>query len=341
MTRLRVFVSGASLSDPEYELLSKAGCEVVFGRPMPDVLRDPYSEAELASIVADCNVLVYSISDVVSRPVLKAGRSLWLVTAPFIGFDQVDVTAATELGIAVANSPSAENARGMAEATIGLVLALVKRLPHNEAKLRAGEWGGREDRGDLLFGKTVGLLGFGRIGREIGVRLAPWGVRMIAHDPYVEPQDAAGAGVELVNLETLCRESDVLSLHAVLNERTRNVIDRARLALMKPGAYLINAARGELLDERALADALEAGRLAGAALDTFWIEPLPANSPLREVSLEKLILTPHIIGHTEVGRRANLRVCLNNVLAVAETSLPPHTVNREVASRWRGVGSRA
>ena len=333
MAPVRVFVSGATQADREYSDLERNGCEVIFGRPMPDVVLKPYTEGELVEIAAGHDVFIYSISDVLSRAVLSAGSSLRLVTAPFIGFDQVDLAASTEHGVAVANSPSVENARGMAEATIGLVIALIKRLPHNEEKLRTGGWGARADRGDLLYGKTVGLLGFGRIAREIAARLVPWGVRIIAHDPYVSPDSVTG--VELAELDTLCVESDVLSLHAVLNEGTRGLINRDRLALMKPGAFLINAARGELLDEEALADALQSGRLAGAALDTFWVEPLPADSPLLAVPRERLILTPHIIGHTEVGRKANLRVCLDNVLAAAQGELPPHVVNPEVEARWK------
>jgi D-3-phosphoglycerate dehydrogenase len=334
---VKVFVNGYIGSPADYGDLERLGHEVVVGRPLADCLRRRATEAELADACRDADAFVYSSADTVSRSVMGGAERLRLVTAPIIGFDQVDVAAATELGILVANSPSRENARGMAEAAIGLFIASIKRLRHNEAKLRAGGWGTREDRGDMLWGKTVGLLGLGRIAREVVARLHGWDVRIIFYDPYVTDDEADELGVARVDLETLCSESDILSLHAVATDETIGIIGREQLALMKPTSFLINVARGELVDEEALAEVLAEGGISGAALDTYVTEPLPAGSPLRRVPEERLILTPHIVGHSEIGRKANLRVCLANVEAALAGVVPDNVVNPAALPRWARV----
>lgn len=331
---MKVFVNGYIGTPDEYDRLIHTGLEVSFGRPLKECLARPDTEDELADRCRDVDAFIYSVADTVSRPVMTAAPHLRIVTSPTIGYDTVDVAAATDLGIMVANSPSDENARGIAEATIGLILVLLKRARHNEAKLRAGEWSGRDDRGELLWGKTLGIVGLGRIAREVVSRLQGWGVRIVAHDPYVSEAEAAGLGVIPVDLEELCRESDVVSLHAVATRETAGIIGERQLGWMKPDAYLVNLARGELVDEAALAHALEAGRIGGAALDTYQREPLPLDSPLRRVADERLILTPHIVGQTEIGRRANLRVCLENVQEALRGDVPHNVVNPEVIPRW-------
>lgn len=338
---MRIFVDGYIGTRDEYDTLTRQGHEVVIGRSLTECLERPFTEEELSALLRDVDAFIYSTADTVSRAVMGSAPRLRIVTAPIIGFDQVDVAAATDLSIIVANSPSEENARGMAEAAIGLMVVLMKRLGHNEAKLRAGGWGARADRGDLLWGKTIGLLGFGRIARGVAVRLQGWDVKVIAHDPYVSDEEAASYGVTLVDLATLCAESDVLSLHAVATEETAGIIGRDRLALIKPTAFLINVARGELVDEAALAEFLIEGRIAGAALDTYLEEPLPAESPLRAVPESRLIMTPHIVGHSEIGRKANLRVCFDNVEAALNGTVPSNVVNPEVIPRWTAAfGSR-
>ena len=254
---------------------------------------------------------------------------------PFIGVDKINVAAATELGVLVANSPTPENFVAVAEATVGLLLMLLKRVKHNEAKLRGGAWAQRDDRGDFLFGKTVGLVGLGRVGSRVARRLAGWDVRLLATDPYVDPARAAELDVTLVDLPTLLAESDIVSLHPALTDETRRMIDEKALRAMKPTAMLVNTARGEVADEDAGARAVAERWIAGAALDAFTKEPLPADSPLRRVDPERMILTPHNVAHSEAGRRANLALALEQILALARGDVPAHVVNPAAIPRWR------
>jgi D-3-phosphoglycerate dehydrogenase len=272
---------------------------------------------------------------------MMPAERLQLVIVPFIGVDKIDVAAATELGVLVANSPTPENFVAVAEATIGLMLMLLKRVKHNEGKLRRGGWGAREDRGDYLFGKTVGIVGLGRVGSRVARRLAGWDVRLIAHDPYVSPGTAREVGVTLVDLSRLLAESDVVTLHPSLTDETRRMIGEKELRAMKPTAILINTARGEVTDEDAVARAVAERWIAGAALDAFTREPLPAGSPLRVVDPERMILTPHNVAHSETGRRVNLKLALDQILALARGEAPAHVVNPAAIPRWRARAETA
>jgi D-3-phosphoglycerate dehydrogenase / 2-oxoglutarate reductase len=266
---------------------------------------------------------------------METASSLRLVIVPFIGTDKIDIPAASALGVLVANSPTPENFIAVAEATIALTLLLQKRIKHNEAKLRRGEWAQRGDRGEFLFGKTVGLVGLGRVGSHVARRLVNWDVRLLAADPYVSEERARSLGATLVDLPTLLAESDVVSLHASLTDETRLLIGEKALRAMKPTAVLINTARGEIADEEAVARALAEGWIAGAALDAFTREPLPAASPLRAVDPSRLILTPHNVSHSEAGRRANLALALDQILAAGRGEPPAHCVNPDAIPRWR------
>ena len=333
---MKILATGPSGPPEELEALRAAGHEVVIGRPLDMPGRRAYTEAELTEACRDADVVLASHLETISPAVLDAAPRLRLVIVPFIGTDKIDIPAASRLGILVANSPTAENFVAVAEATVGVILMLLKRIKHNEAKLRRGEWAKREDRGDFLFGKTVGLIGLGRIGTHVSRRLAGWDVRLIASDPYVAADRAAKLGVTLVDLPTLLAEADIVSLHCTLTEETRHLIGEKELRRMKPTALLVNTARGEVVDEEAVARALAEGWIAGAAVDAFVKEPMPAEHPYRTVDPERLILTPHNIAHSEAGRRANLRLALDQILAVGRGEPPAHAVNPDAVARWRG-----
>ena len=333
---MKILATGPSGPAEELDALRAAGHEVVIGRPLDMPARRAYSEAELAEACRDADVVLASHLETFSPAVLQAATRLRLVIVPFIGTDKIDIPTASRLGILVANSPTAENFVAVAEATVGVILMLLKRIKHNEAKLRRGEWAKREDRGDFLFGKTVGLIGLGRIGTHVSRRLAGWDVRLVAADPYVAADRAAKLGVTLLDLPTLLAEADIVSLHCTLTDETRNLIGEKELRRMKPTAILVNTARGEVVDEEAVARALGEQWIAGAAVDAFVKEPMPADHPYRTIDPERLILTPHNIAHSEAGRRANLRLALDHILGAGRGEPPAHAVNPDAVARWRG-----
>ena len=325
--RLKIVATGPSGPAEDLAPLAAAGHEVVIGRPLDQPGRRAFTEAELIELTRDADVILASHLDWITRGVMAASTRLKLVIVPFIGTDKIDIPAATELGVLVANSPTPENFIAVAEATIGLMVITLKRVKHNEARLRRGEWARREDRGEFLFGKTVGLVGLGRVGTHVARRLVNWDVRLIGCDPYVSPDHAKNLGVTLVDFPTLLAEADVVTLHCVLTDETRLLIDEKALRRMKPSAILINTARGEVADEDAIARALTEGWIAAAAIDAFTLEPLPADSALRTVDPERLILTPHNIAHSEAGRRANLALAMDQIVALGQSETPAHALN--------------
>jgi D-3-phosphoglycerate dehydrogenase / 2-oxoglutarate reductase len=240
--------------------------------------------ADLARELADADVLV-ARRDYVGSATLDLATHLRGIVTPGVGVEKVDVAAATERGIVVANSPG--NSVTVAESALLLMLALAKQLPMWIDAARAGSEPTSEMRGMELYGKTLGLVALGRIGRLTAGFGRAFGMRVLAYDPYVETSDLA----ELVSLEDLLRQSDFVSLHPVLTPETFHLIDAPRLALMKPTAYLINTSRGGVIDEPALIEALRQGRPAGAGLDVFETEPPAVDNPL--LSMPNVIGTPH------------------------------------------------
>jgi D-3-phosphoglycerate dehydrogenase len=332
---MKILATGPSGAAEDLDPLREAGHEVVIGRPLDMPGRKAYTESDLIAASQGVHVILASHLETISAPVIEAARDLRLVIVPFIGTDKIDIPAATRAGVLVANSPTPENFIAVAEATIGLILMLQKRVKHNEAKLRRGEWAQRGDRGEFLFGKTVGLVGLGRVGSHVARRLVNWDTRLIASDPYVTPEYARGLGVTLTDLDTLLREADVVSLHCTLTDETRALIGEKELRRMKPTAILVNTARGEVMDEEAVARAIDERWIAGAAIDAFIKEPLQADSPLRTADPERVILTPHNVAHSEAGRRANLALALSQILAVGRGEVPAHVVNPDTVARWR------
>ena len=332
---MKIIVTGAYGPSQEFDPLRESGHEVVLGRPVDQPARRPYTEAELVEWCRDADIIMISHLETISQPVLKHAEQLRLVVAPFAGTDKIDVATATELGIIVANSPAPQQFLAAAEATIGLMLMLLKRIKHNEAKLRRGEWAQRVDRGSLVAGKTIGLVGLGRVATQVVRRLQGWEARLLAADPYVVPETARPLGVTLVTLPTLLAESDVVSLHATVSQKTRRMIGDKELRSMKRTALLINTARGELLDEDALCQAIEEKRIAGVALDSYEKEPLPMDSRLRTLDPERVILTPHNIGHSEAARLANLKLAFQATVSALKSEVPKHAVNPQALTLWR------
>jgi D-3-phosphoglycerate dehydrogenase len=333
--RRKVCISGPTRVGPAEGLLRAAGCEVVRGKSVDDFPEHRYSDRELIELIGDADALLVSTRERLGADVLGSCPNLQAVVKSSIGIEGVDVAAASALGILVCNSPAPENFTGLAEATVGLMVALFKRLKPNEALLRRGGWKQPEARGQLMLGKTIGLIGLGRVGKEVAKRLGSWGVKLLAHDPYVEPEAASAVGVELAGLERVLRESDLVSLHVVLTAETRHMITLRELEMMKPTAYLVNTSRGAAIKEEDLAAALEKGVIAGAALDVFEEEPLPLDSPLRRIDPEKLILTPHIIGNNPDSLASGQRMAVESILTVLSGRVPENLINPAAVARWR------
>ena len=265
--------------------------------------------AELPSALADADALVIRSATKATAALLEKAPKLRVVGRAGVGVDNVDMDAATKRGVLVMNTPGG-NAVSVAEHTIALMIGLARAVPQANASIQAGKWEKSAFSGTEMRGKTLGLVGLGRVGTEVARRARGLEMKVVAYDPFVTPAAAREVEVELLPLEEVLRQSDVVSLHTSLSGSTEKMINAAAIAKMKKGARLINCARGELIDEPALAEALRAGQLAGAAVDTFATEP-PKNSPL--IGLPNLIATPHIAGSTaeaqeEVGIAIALQV---------------------------------
>jgi D-3-phosphoglycerate dehydrogenase len=257
-------------------------------------------EAELVARIQGYHALIVRSKTRVTRAVIRAGQDLKAIGRAGIGVDNIDVAAATEHGVVVFNTPDA-NATTTAELTIAHLLSLSRHLPQADRSTRNEEWRPTHFVGTEIAGKTVGIIGFGMIGRLVAERCRALKMTVVAYDPFVTRESMEQAGVEPADLDALLWRADYVTLHCPLSDKTRNLLDRKRLAQMKRGARLINCARGGLVEEDALVDALKAGHLAGAALDVYDNEP-PKGSPL--LGLDNVVLTPHLGASTAEAQQA-------------------------------------
>lgn len=291
-----------------------------------------YSEEERATLINYADIAVFTGRHHCSAELMAGAVRLRGICYPVIGVESLDLEAAKELGIIVGNGAVPGNIVGMAESTVMLILMLVYNVQTNIQLINEGQWRRPGHHSHQLQGKTIGLIGFGRIAREVAQRLSAFGVSILAYSPRLRSADVPPY-VEKVELETLLRKSNVVSILTGLTPETRHMIDSAKLALMKSTAYLVNTARGAVVDETALVSALRAKKIAGAALDTFAVEPLPPDSPLR--SLDNVILTPHCVGHTVEGWDQFAPAMIENIERILAGDLPLHCKNPEVEKAWR------
>jgi len=250
------------------------------------------TESELVKIIPEFSALVVRSQTKVTAQILNAGARLRVVGRAGVGVDNVDVETATRRGIIVLNAPGG-NTVSTAEHTFSLLLSVARKIPQADASMRGKSWDRKNFEGIELYNKTLGVIGMGRIGSELSRRAIAFGMRVIAYDPYLSAARARALQVELVDeLDDLLTSANFISLHTPLTEETHHMVDATRLAKTKRGVRVINCARGGLIDEDALAEALHSGQVAGAALDVFEIEPLSSDSPLR--TAPNLVLTPHL-----------------------------------------------
>ena len=312
---------------PCQQLLAEGGLEVVYPPRGMSLYDEDRLIAHLPGI--DC---VLAGNEPFSRRVLLASR-LRAIARFGVGYDAIDVPAATELGIAVAITPGMNQA-SVAEHAMALMLGILRGLPVRDRAVRAGGWTHRDPLPPLR-GKTLGLVGLGRIGREVVPRAQAFDVNVIAHDPMPDMAFFAVRGIRLVSLDALLAESDIVSLHLPCTAKTQRIMNADTLAKMRRGAYLINTARGGLIDEEALADALESGQLAGAGLDAFAQEPPPVDHRL--LKLDNVLLTPHLAGvdHDSLrGMSCLAAECLVRLYQNIPLA-PGCLVNGDLAGTWK------
>jgi phosphoglycerate dehydrogenase-like enzyme len=275
---------------------------------------------------------IFSLALKIAPESLSGVERLALVARWGVGYDMIDVDALTEHDVALAITPRAVR-RPVAEAILTFVFALLKNLCRQDRLTRGGGWrGDLQTLGRCIPGHVLGSVGCGNIAQEMFRLARPLGFsRLLAADPYVKQEEVAALGVELVDLDTVLRESDFVTVNTLLNARTRGLIGERELGLMKPSAFLINTARGPIVDHEALVRALQANRIAGAGIDVFPVEPPPKDDPL--FTLDNVIVTPHALAWTEEIMRDNGIEACQNVMAVSRGEIPPGIVNREVLER--------
>jgi D-3-phosphoglycerate dehydrogenase len=318
----RIVVADA-LEASGLEILRAAGAElhVVTAAERP----------RLPELVANADALVVRSATKVTRALLEAAPKLRVVGRAGVGVDNVDVEAATERGVLVVNAPTA-NLMSATEHTLALMLALARSVPAADASMKRGEWDRKTFVGVELQGKTLGIVGLGRIGQRVAARARAFEMRLVAYDPFLDPAWASRMEVELLPLDDLLRTSDFVTLHTPFSRETKNLIDARRLALLKKDAFLVNVGRGGLIDEEALLAALDAGAFAGAGLDVFEEEPTPRHELTRH---PRVIATPHIGAQTKEALERIAIETAKMLLAALGGEMPSAAVNLPFSAAGR------
>ena len=288
-------------------------------------------EAQIAEAARDVDALIVRSGTHVTAPVIEASRQLKVIARAGVGVDNIDVAAATRRGILVVNCPTA-NTIAAAEHTIGLLLAAARKIPQASAALKAGVWDRQRFMGRQISGKTLGIVGLGNVGSQVAHRARALGMDVIAYDPYAPPEFAASVNAQLGSLDEVLRQADFATIHAALTEETRGLIGAEQLQVMKPEAIVINCARGGIVDEQALREALESGEIAGAALDVFagGSKPDP-----RLIALDNVIATPHLGASTAEAQINVAGDAARQVVEILQGQPPRWPVNLPTKSPGR------
>jgi D-3-phosphoglycerate dehydrogenase len=280
----------------------------------------PMTSEELQKVLLDKDGVIAGL-DQFDRSALQAAKNLKVVARYGVGYDRVDVDVARELGIIVTYTPGA-NSVSVAELTIGLMLGLARNIPNASAQTKKGDW--PRFSGVSIYGKTVGILGLGAIGKVVALMLKNFGCKTLAYDPYPDQDFAKKNNIQIVGIEDMLSQSEFISLHMPVTSETKGMVNREFIGKMKKGAFLINTARGELVDESALVEALQSGQLRGAGLDVFSPEPPSPDSPL--LKLENVILTPHMGAHADSATIAMGAMAMADCLSVLQNKDPLHPI---------------
>src|SRR5438876_408107 len=278
--------------------ISPKGIALLQQRPefKVSLLENRPSETDLLPRVTEVAAMIVRSETKVTKTIIEAAPKLRVIGRAGVGVDNVDVEAATQRGIVVMNTPGG-NTISTAELTFSMLMALARKIPQAHASMKASQWSRKEFQGVELYNKTLGILGMGRIGSEVARRAIAFGMRALAYDPYLSLSRAKALQVELIELEEVYARSDFVTVHMPMTDETRGMINAAAFARMKKGVRVLNCARGGIINEKDLYDAIQSGQVAGAALDVYDTEPLPKEFPLRD--LPQVIMTPHLGASTE------------------------------------------
>ncbi|MGD8366500.1 MAG: phosphoglycerate dehydrogenase [Desulfobacterales bacterium] len=309
--------------DEPMQELKNAGLELV------DMRGSGIDDPDFVAAFRRADAVLSGNDLIVDEALLQKTDRLKVVAKMGVGLDMIDIEAATRHGVLVFNTPGV-NDQAVADHTFALILAVARKILYCDRSLRENRWEHTKILGLELWQKTLGLIGLGAIGRNVALRAEGFRMRVVAHDPYWPEAFAAEHGIEQMEIEELLRISDVVSLHVPLMDKTRNLIDASALSLMKPGAILINCARGGIVDEAALVEALKKKQIAGAGIDVFTSEP-PSDSPL--LDSDNIVLTPHTAAFTTQALSNMDRGVVDQLIGYARGEKPPHAVNPEVYTR--------
>lgn len=323
MAKYRVLVTSWAVepSDPNLERLREIGAEVVNERRPTH-----HNAAEMRQLMPGVDAVI-AASDLYDESVFDVADRLKIIARVGVGYDAIDTNAATQHRVIVSTTPGA-NHEAVADMAFGLILGLARHIPLHDRLVRAGKW--ERHTGADVYGKTLGILGLGKIGKGMARRGQGFSMRLIAHDPFWDEGFALAHGIERLPLDEVVQQADYLTLHLPASDETNNVMNERRLRMMKPTAYLINTARGTLIDQPALNRALEEGWIAGAALDVFEKEP-PWGSPILQRG--NAIFTPHVAGFSKGANEAMIRMAVDNVVNVLTGNPPLDCVNPAVLAK--------
>lgn len=319
LNKAKILVTPTSFGSTDPSI--KVFLEAQVGKVFYNTSGKPLKAQELQQIISDYDGFIAGL-DEINAAVIENAHNLKVIARYGVGVDNIDLSEAKRHGVVVTNTPGA-NAKSVAELTIGLILSLARSIPQAAYQTKLGAW--PRFNGTSLEGKTVGLIGLGAIGKQVSRRLSGFDCRIIAYDVYADNAFAVENHFTLVELDELLHSSDFISLHCPLTDQTRALVDDIFLGKVKQGSYLVNTARGELIDESALLAALKKGILCGAAFDVYSKEPPEADNPL--LKLDQVIATPHISSHTDGATNAMGRMALDDCLAVLRNDPPRYPVN--------------
>jgi len=344
MSNPKVFVfAPADPTGETHRRMEEAGCELVLGQASW-MTPEGDNEDDMCVMAKDADALMGTSirSSPISRRIMASAPNLRIVAKASIGVDDVDVEAATEKGVLVTYGPLESSWSAVAENTIAIILAFMKKTRERDEAMKRGEWRTPALQGVYLGsrhdgypGITIGIIGFGRTGRRLADLLAPWRVRILAYDPYVELSRFILSNVKRVDLPTLLKESDIVSLHVTLTKETRGMIGTKEIDLMKKTAILINTSRGQVVNENELIQALQNNKIASAGLDVFEDEPLAPDSPLTQMD-HKVLLAPHMAS-ANVGsglQSEGVKNAATAVLTALRGEVPDYVSNPEAVPSW-------